>query len=302
MLVEPDHLDTSMGIDTYLVIPTRSPDRARGEIEPDELVRLGADYIVLYKGERFAEVRRNPESWGAEYVRRLPAWLRRELDPRGLLAVPEAGSAPNARSYSEVSFDDALLFLPVSKRRRVKQRRCLLVSLSKNREKALLDRPKLVRSLVETVIAGDPPIPGLMQVGEFWIPLQRILFDLAFGMGVDAEDAEALTPRHGIPLYEDLVVESARIVRAERVRALAAWLASLPAKAAAQARKTPSAEASAFPASLGASEADDRQPAKRAPKIRASPRELDDDLRRVARFYVEAAACRSSVLAVRYRA
>jgi len=299
---EADHRGTSMGIDTYLVIPTRSPDRARGELEAAEVVRVGADYIVLYEGERFAEVQRDPESWGSEYARRLPAWLRRELDPRGLLAVPEAGRAPDARSYSELASGDALLFLPVSKRRRAKQRRCLLVSLSKNREKALLDRPKLVRSLVETAVAGSPPIPGSLQVGEIWIPLQRMLFDLASGMGMDAADAEALTPRHGLSLYEDLVVESARVVRADRVRALAAWLASLPPGAAVRARKTPSEVASAFPASLGVSEADDRLPPTRAPKTRASSRELDDELEGVARFYAEAAASGRSVLAVRYRA
>ncbi|MBS2026459.1 MAG: hypothetical protein JST54_01025 [Deltaproteobacteria bacterium] len=291
-----------MGIDTYLVIPTRSPERARRELAPDELVQVGADYVVLYQGERFAEVQRDPKHWGAEYARGLPPWLRRGLEPRGLLAFPEAGRAPEAKHYAELAAGDGLLFLPVAERRRGKQRQCLLVALSKNREKSLLDRPKLVRALVETAIAGQPPIPGSLQMGEIWIPLQRMLFDLAFDMGVDAADVEALAPRSGLPLYEDQVVESARLIRAERVGALSRWLASLPADAAARSRKTPSAAAAAFPASLGASESDDRRPTKRAPKTRASPSELEAELARVQRFYAEAATPGSAVLAVRYRA
>ena len=192
-----------MGVDTYLLIPTSSPARARRDFDESELVKVGRDYVVLYESERFATVREDPEAWGAEYHATLPRWLRRELDPRGLAAIPEAGRVPEESDYADaLRAIAAPLFLPV-KRSRAKtkpRRRGLLVELSSNRERLLRADPELVRRLVSAVAERDRVVPDSIEVD-------------GGGLG------RALS---GLPLYEDERVESARLLPVERVRAIAA--------------------------------------------------------------------------------
>ncbi len=61
-----------MGMDTYLIIPSSSPATARRALEgaPDDgtVAHLGADFVVLYAPERFAQVEADPEHWGPQFA------------------------------------------------------------------------------------------------------------------------------------------------------------------------------------------------------------------------------------------
>jgi hypothetical protein len=83
-----------MGTDTYIIVPTTSLERAKQAfVEEAATIHVGSDYIALYRGERFRDVRDDPDHWGPEYAAQLPRWMMRGLDPRGLLAIPEVGQA-----------------------------------------------------------------------------------------------------------------------------------------------------------------------------------------------------------------
>jgi len=251
-----------VGVDTYLVIPASAPVRAKRLLEDggDQVSHVGDDYLVIYKGERFAEVSTAPETWGPRYAEELPPSIRRGLDQRGLLACPEVGQHFETTTYQdEVKNHEPPLWLPIRRPRRKLVKRLLLVALSPARERLLLEDPELVRGLIENL--GTTPIPNSIEFDDCWIELQRILFDCLWVSGADDARAEALTPRTGLSLFEDRTIDSARLVRADQARAIAAWVAALQPDAIARARQHgPSPASKNFPDSLGPSEADDHEP------------------------------------------
>jgi len=297
-----------VGVDTYLVIPASAPARAKRLLEDggDRVSHAGGDYLVLYKGERFAEVSAAPEIWGPRYAEALPPSIRRGLDPRGLLACPEVGQGFEAATYQdEVQNQEPPLWLPVRRPRRKLVKRLLLVALSPARERMVLEEPELVRSLIENL--GTTPIPSSIELDDCWIELQRILFDWLWVSGADDARAEALTPRAGLSLFEDRTVDSARLVRAEQARAIAEWVAALPPDVIARARgHGPSPASRNFPDSLGPAEADDHEPLRTGSSRRAPPRhsdqQLDAELSRLRSFYAPLLGSGQALLSIRFRA
>lgn len=184
-----------------------------------------------------------------------------------------------------------------------KRRRLLLVALSAERERLLREDPQLVRDLVN---ARAQAIPGALEL-EDWIALQRALFDYQWLSGSDDPRAEALTPRSGLGLYEDRLIDSARIVPADRSRAVAEWVTALPADCIERARQAPPSPASrGFPESLGSSEADDHEPLVEGTTVlddvkREDPRKLAEALERLRAFYADILRTGRGVLAVRFR-
>jgi hypothetical protein len=185
----------------------------------------------------------------------------------------------------------------------VKQRRrLLLVALSVERERLLREDPELVRDLVT---ARAHTIPGSLELDD-WIELQRALFDYQWLSGAEDPRAEALTPRSGLGLYEDRNIDSARIVPAERCRAVAEWLRGLPADCIERARDAAWSPASrGFPQSLGASAADDDEPLVEGTTVfddvkRYDARKLTAALEQLRTFYAEMLRSGRGVLAVRF--
>ncbi len=184
-----------------------------------------------------------------------------------------------------------------------KRRRLLLVALSAERERILREDPELVRDLVN---ARTHTIPGSLELDD-WVELQRALFDYQWLSGADDPRAEALTPRSGLGLYEDRNIDSARVVPADRCRAVAEWVAALPDDCIERARDAPFSPASrGFPQSLGASEADDDEPLAEGTTVfdevkRYDARKLTAALEPLRAFYAEILRSRRGVLAVRFR-
>lgn len=295
-----------MSIETYLVVPVENPARAHRLLSDggDSVTHVGADFVVLYKDHSFSEVERSPETWGPIYVKELPPSLRRRLDPRGLLAMPEAGQAFESKTYSEVAESAELsVWLPARPVRRRRVKRVLLVALSSEREALLMQTPELVPELVSnrTTVA----IPGSMELDERWLGLQRLLLDCLWLERIDDARADALAPRDGLLLYEDDTIDAARLVRADRAHATAAWLSTVTAEVIERACKAPPSPASRrFPESLGAAPADDREPSRRT--ARQSSRKtmspaLVEELRRLRAFYEDVLRHGRAVLAVRFR-
>jgi hypothetical protein len=294
-----------LSIDTYLVIPAGNPTRAGRLLADagDEVTRAGRDYIVLYKGELFAEVERAPATWGPRYVQDLPPSVRRGLDARGLLARPEVGQSFDFESYTEaVDAEGPSLWLPLRAARRRRTKRLLLVALSPEREAMVLEHPELVHELLAA--RATTSIPGLLELDEVWIELQRLLFDCLWLERGDDERADALAPRSGLTLLEDESVDAARLMRADRARATAEWLLTLSPEVIERARSAPPSPASRrFPESLGAAPADDhepiRGPASSAPS-NVKPA-LGEHLKPLSAFYAEVQRAGHAVLSVRFR-
>jgi hypothetical protein len=183
------------------------------------------------------------------------------------------------------------------------RRRLLLVELSAERERIMREDPELVRDLVN---ARAHTIPGSLEL-EDWIELQRAFFDYQWLSGSDDPRAEGLTPRSGLGLYEDRNVDSARIVPADRSRAIAEWVLALPEDWLERVRQAPESPAArGFPQSLGASEADDGEPVVEGttgsdPAKRYDTRKLNEALERLRGFYREILRSGRAVLAVRFR-
>lgn len=173
----------------------------------------------------------------------------------------------------------------------------MLVPLSETRRRMLLEHPELVRSIVDA--RGTERIAAF-EIGPVWIALQALLFDAMWSSGGDDARAEALTPRAGLPLYEDRTIEAARLVSIERVRETAEWLAGL-ARDIAERELVPSPASTGFPASLGTSEADDHEPARAAPR-KPGPVTLGAELDRLRELYLSCAQGAQSLLAIRFRA
>jgi len=295
-----------VSIDTYLLVPVENPLRAKRLLSAsgDDVTHVGADFIVLYKGHSFVEVQRSPETWGPIYVQDLPPSLRRQLDPRGVLAIPEVGQAWESKTYTEaVASAELSVWLPLRRVRRRRLRRLLLVALSSEREALLVEDPELVPELVSN--RNTVPIPASIEFDECWIELQRLILDCLWLEQSDDARADALAPRSGLLLYEDENIDSARLVRADRACSTAAWLATLTPESIERARREPPSSASrGFPESLGAAPADDREPIRKAhrpapQKVRTPA--LDRELRRLLVFYEEVLNAGRAVLAIRFR-
>jgi hypothetical protein len=297
-----------VGIDTYLVIPTPSPARAKLELEGggDSVSHVGRDYLVLHKSDRYREVNASPETWGPRYAEELPSSIRKGLDRRGLLACPEVGQTFAAKTYSdEVRNHASPLWLPVRRPHRKLVKRLLLVALSPARERMVLEEPELVRELIEG--RRTTPIPGSIEFDDCWIELQKVLFDCLWLSGIDDARCEALTPRAGLSLFEDRTIDSARLVRAERARVIAEWVLELPLDALARARRNgPSPASRSFPESLGSAEADDDEPLRTgssrvAKKPPHSDQKLEAELQRLRGFYADLLSKGQAVLSIRFR-
>ena len=295
-----------MGIDTYLVIPARSAVRAASLLADggDEVTHVGADFVVVYKSDLFAAVERDTETWGPRYAEDLPRSLRRGLDPRGLLALPEVGQSFGAKTYREaVDSEGPSVWLPLRRVRRRRMERLLLVALSPAREALLLESPELVRELISS--RASVSIPGLIEFDEIWIDLQRLLLDCLWLERSDDCRADALAPRSGLTFLEDADVDAARLVRADAARATADWLLSLtPAVIERAQREPPSPAARRFPESLGAAAADDREPLRAAggqgnERVTGTP--LSEPLKRLLTFYADVRRTGRSVLSIRFR-
>jgi hypothetical protein len=313
-----------VSIETFLILPTRDPKRARAWFGPEheETLQIGTDCVAVYYMERFDEVEASPEEHGPAFAASLPPWLRKGLDPRGIAAVPEVAQSYAGADYVElVQSDDALLWLPF-KKARVKGRavRSLLVGLSAARQKALIDEPTLVADLVAMHVAT--PIAGAAEF-EHWVELQRVLFEAMLLTSGSDEDprSDAVAPRRGLPLYEDKTVDAAKLVRATEVAVIAEWLSSLPSDTIESVRARPrrSRRAMSFPANLGAAPADDDMRIRRTnaridasgelvrarlacPLERSNAALMKFDLVRLTAFYSELRAKGMALLAIHHRA
>jgi hypothetical protein len=295
-----------LGIDTFLVLPVGNPTSAARLLADggDEVTRVGDDYVVLYKGDRFTEVEQSPEVWGPRYVQELPPSLRRGLDARGLLAIPEVGQSFESKTYAEVvEVAGPALWLPLRRARRSRRKRLFLVALSPERERMLLESPELVRELIAS--RAPEAIPGSLEFDEIWIELQRLIFDCSWLDQRDDERADALAPRSGLSFLEDESIDAARLVRADRARSTAEWLSTLTPEIVDRARKAPPSPASLrFPESLGATQADDHEPLRkndRRKRAKAASPELERELSRLSAFYEDVRRTGRSVLSVRFR-
>lgn len=152
-----------MGADTIVIVPTgtRAVTQALLRDHPEldaATTRFGADFLALYQGERFSEVRRDPELWGLGFARLLPARIRRKLDRRGLLVVPDVGQAFAGATYEALAADSHATWLPVLQHgRRQRKSRLLLVHLSDHRRERVIQQPELVREIVAA--RTERPIP-----------------------------------------------------------------------------------------------------------------------------------------------
>jgi len=232
-----------LSIDTFVVIPSSTPRRLAKALEGDGYCQIGGDYVALAVGTPYAEVERDPKRHGLQIVSLLPPWAVRELDPRGLAVYPEVGQSFAHAKYAEALLNHGeLLWLPtvvVTTPQRALHG--LLISLSPAREKLLLADPELVPTLLVARTRGG--IPGSLEL-DACQPLQRALLTAAKTTGADAEAASALEPVGGMPLYDDEMIRDARLLRADRCRAIAAFLGSLPSDAGAltQVLRLPDAE------------------------------------------------------------
>ena len=181
----------------------------------------------------------------------------------------------------------------------------LLVGLSAAREKILLESPEIVIDLVAS--SGEAKIPDSLEI-EHWVELQRVLFDGMILDGGSDEDrrADAVAPRGGLLLYEDKIIDGAKLVRASDVSRMAEWLAFLPTDIVAQVRALPKRGTSAalFPKSLGAAPADDDEPVR--PGGRGRPAlpavaAVQEELGRLTAFYENLRKHGKAVLSIRFR-
>jgi hypothetical protein len=298
-----------LSVDTSIVIPSGNAVRARRALDPEdaETTTLGADYIVLYRPDRFVDVQGKFEQYGYALAREMPASIRKTLDGRGIAAYPEAGQSFRDADYRSLLVNHGPpLWLP-TKRPRAKYSsgnpKVLLIPISATRKKMLIAHPEVVKALVKKHVA-EGMADGLEI--EDWVELQRALFDAVMIGGGSAEDlrADAVAPRGGLPLYEDKSIDSAKLLSATRVAATAHWLASLPESILATVRTLPqrSPVALAFPESLGTVPADDghRAGSKRARRLSTSiPMQVVLD--RLIEFYHELERHERGVLCIRYR-
>ena len=298
-----------VSVDTYVLVPTQTRERAARwlEEEPElsaEGAQMGRDFVAILRPERFHEVKGDPGLWGEQYAKQLPAWVRRGLDARGLLAVPGVGQSFRQLDYATEAAAASCLWLPIKRRRRAREANVLLVALSPQREQRLLASPGLVAQLVAT--RKTRAIPGSLEVGSRWGELQKALFDYLWMSGLDDPRADAVTPRAaiGMPLYEDNTVLSAKLLRVEQARAIAAWVAELPDDALSRVHEAgnESPAARGFPANLGTTVADDEPPPRRPQ--RQPKHETGDVARSLAElrgFYREVLAEKKAVLSIRFR-
>lgn len=299
-----------MGVDTYVAIRVDHPDSARDERELAALGTLAhvrVDYVVVYVADRFREVEQDVEHFGPLYAEALGPRMRESLDPRGLLAIAEVGQGDFPPTYEELaaSATDGAVWLPVTREPGRRKRRVLLVALSARREQLLVDAPDLVADLLKA--RREEPIPGTLELGPSWIPLQRVLFDAAWAEHRPPESFQALAPAKGLSYFEDHVVEASRVITRDVVAALADWLGELPPTTVADvaALATPCPASLEFPESLGPCEADDREPAATLDARRTpAPDEvaaLEADLARLAAFYRATSNEGKAVLSIRFR-
>lgn len=297
-----------MGVDTYLILPTKSRDAAAELLQKhpeldDGATELGVDFIALYVADRFDEVTNEPADHARRYLAQLPLAVRRSLDARGLLVVPEVGQSFEGTRFAELESSDGACFLPLGP---VPRRRgasgVLLVGLSQVREQLLMKEPELVKDLAAMHRKGES-IPGSVLI-EPWVEVQRLLYDALLVAGMPDGDpcADAIAPHAGIRLYEDDIVDAAKLIRADGVAATASWLARLPPDIVQQVRKLPrrSAAARRFPASLGAVPSDDRGSGPTKERA-ASEQAIEQALDRLRATYGELAADRKALLSIRFR-
>jgi hypothetical protein len=304
----PTRVD-SVGVDTYLVIPARDPEKARRALDPDrsELTQMGTDYVVLYLPERFEGVREETARYGSEIAASMPPAIRKALDPRGIAAYAEVGQAFADPTYEALlARQGEPLWLPTARpRRKPGAIRVLLVAISAARETLLMADPALVKDIVGSHRVAK--IPGSLDV-EHWVELQRTLFDALTIDGTSDGDprADAVAPRGGLPLYEDKNIDGAKLVRAPEVARTAEWLASLPRDVVAQLRGLPkrSENARLFPNTLGAAPADDdgrlRSGTARAKDLPPAVA-VQEELVRLLTFYDDLRKQGRGVLSIRYR-
>lgn len=171
-------------------------------------------------------------------------------------------------------------------------RRLLLIALSPARERMLLSDPELVNELVEA--RQTTAIPGALEFDERWIDLQRALFDFLWEYGADDERAEALAPRKGKSLYDDEVVDVARLVPAEQAGRIARWVNELPPDmlARAERRASPSPGSKSLPQKVAAEGI-----LKRSSSLAA----LAPELERLKAFYAELLKTGRAVLSIQFR-
>jgi hypothetical protein len=301
-----------LSVDTYVILPTGSPANADKLLQEnpeldEESTQRGVDFVAWHATDRFGEVQRDRDGHGERYAQQLPAWLRRKLDARGLLAVAEVGQRFEGVRYAELAADPRATWLPITRKaRRPRVKRLLLIGLSRAREKLIVEDPELVPGLALTHCKGQH-IPESLEV-EHWVDVQRMLFDAMLLESGSDEDrrADAVTPRGGLPLYEDESVDGAKLVGAPEVARIAEWLASLPADVVARVHALPkrSDAARRFPDSLGAAPADDTARARvRAPESSAAASaELQHELERLLAFYGALKKHEKAVLSIRFRA
>jgi hypothetical protein len=299
-----------VGVDTYVIIPARNPEKARRALDPErsDTTRVGTDFVVLYVPDRFEDVREEAARYGSAIAASVPPAIFKGLDPRGIAAYPEVGQA-----FGEPTYDALLarhgepLWLPATRpRRKARAVRVVLVAISAAREKLLMADPALVKELVASHL--DTSIPGSLDI-EHWVELQRTLFDaMTLGGGTDRDPrGDAVAPRGGLPLYEDRTIDGAKLVRASEVAAISAWLVSLPDDVVARVRALSRRSESAmrFPGMLGAAPADDHAPLRSGPsraKTLPPAGAVQDELRSLLAFYGELRREGKAVLAIRYRA
>ena len=298
-----------MGVDTYLILPTKNRETAtellRGNPELDDgTAKLGVDFIALYVADRFAEVTHAPDEHARRYLALLPVAMRRSLRERGVLVVPEVGQSFEGVRFADLESSDGARFLPLrSGPRRKGASGVLLVGLSKVREQLLVKEPELVKDLASMHREGAP-IPGSILVAP-WVELQRLLYDALRVTGMPDGDrcADAVVPHAGMPLYEDGVVDSAKLVRADVVAATASFLARLPADIVQQVRRLPrrSEAARRFPDSLGPVPSDDRTSGPlRERELAAPDHTVEQALEQLCAMYRALAASQKALLSIRF--
>jgi hypothetical protein len=300
-----------VSVDIYVIIPSRHPEKARRALDPEEAetTAVGRDYVALYYPDRFDEVKGDVERYGFELARSMPPSVRKGLDPRGIAAYPGVGQSFSDATYqSLLAHHGAPLWLPTerpSKKRRPATVKVLLIPISPKREALLMAHPDIVEGLVEKHLAEG--MAGSLEIDD-WIELQRTLFDAMMIEGSAADDlrADAVFPRRGLPLYEDKIVDAAKLISADRVAATADWLASLPEStvSAVRALTKRSPTALGFPDSLGPVPADDDAPPN-GTRLQSKPRPRDAAMQalfaRLVSFYGELGRQSQAVLCIRFR-
>lgn len=300
-----------MGRGTYLIIPTPEPLRVKRALEgvPDDGVVpfTGRDFVVFACDDPFDAVQADPADWGPILAARLPRIAKAKLDERGMLACPEVGQTFSHDLYAEeVARNAAPLWLPTkappAKARR-RERELLLVALSAQRTKLLLEEPALVAQILDAHLTGS--LPRALGLDAGWIRLQQLFLEVDSRCGAEHAEAWPFHPRVGMPLYDDATIQSARLLSAEQVRPMALWLGALSEDAVASAAKSiKSPLALNFPLSLGlgAGPLTKRATSSRTQKPAARLGDFEHDLARVRAFYAQLLGDASGLLIVHYRA